>query len=372
MPDARGGAAQQSVRMRLILASVLALGGTPAAAAPPVLSLSPPPGPLPVGVTTMHLRDDSRPDPWVPERRRELMVSLWYPAAAPVTATAPYVTPRESELILQGLGRTDVPAEALSTVRTNAGPDVAPRARRAPLVVLSPGFTLPRSSVTGLAEELASRGYLVAGIDHAYEAFAIAFPDGRVTTCAACETDDHAKVTEGRAADVSFVLDRLLGRGSAWRGLIDARRIAMAGHSIGGASAVAAMQSDRRIDAGVDLDGSLFVPPAGLDRPFLLLGSEQDHLPGRDEWWDEGWPQLTGWKRWITVAGTAHFSFIDYPELADQVGGVEPGLIPGARSTEITGAYVSAFLDRHLRHVPRPLLDGPSPRFPEVTFHNQR
>ena len=62
----------------------------------------------------------------------------------------------------------------------------------------------------------------------------------------------------------------------------------MAGHSIGGASAVAAMQTDRRIDAGVDLDGSLFVPPAGLDRPFLLLGSEADHLPGRDRWWDEG------------------------------------------------------------------------------------
>ncbi|MEV4638145.1 lipase [Actinoplanes sp. NPDC049548] len=355
--------------MRLLLAALMAFSSAaPAAPAPPTLSLSPPTGPLPVGVTTTYLRDDSRADPWVPSRRRELMVSLWYPAASKVTATAPYVTPRESELILQGLHRTEFPGDALSTVRTNAGPDARPGPGRHPLVVLSPGFSLPRSSLTGLAEDLASRGYVVAGIDHAYESFAVTFPDGRVATCLVCDTDDYAGVARGRAADVSFVLDRLLDRGSAWRSLIDPRRIAMGGHSIGGAAAVAAMQADRRIAAGFDLDGSLFVPPAGLDRPFLLLGTESDHLPGGDHWWDEGWPQLTGWKRWVTVAGTGHFSFIDYPELADQVGGVEPGMLSGARSTQITSAYAAAFLDRHLRHLPRPLLDGPSPRFPEVTF----
>jgi hypothetical protein len=29
---------------------------------------------------------------------------------------------------------------------------------------------------------------------------------------------------------------------------------------------------------------------------------------------------------------------------------------------------VAAFADQHLRHRRRPLLDGPSPRFPEVDF----
>ncbi|OJF15228.1 alpha/beta hydrolase family protein [Couchioplanes caeruleus] len=361
--------------MKLVLAAVLALNGAPAPAspasvpaAPPALSLGAPTGPLPVGVTSMHLRDDSRDDPWVPGQRRELMVSLWYPAAGKVTATAPYVTPRESELILQGSQRTDVPPEALSTVRTNAGVDAAPRPGRAPLVVLSPGFTLPRSSLTGLAEDLASRGYVVAGIDHTYEAFAVTFPDGRVTTCLACAAGDYPKVARGRAADVSFVLDRLLARSSAWRTRLDPRRIAMVGHSIGGASAVAAMRADRRIDAGADLDGSLFAAPAGLDRPFLLLGSAAEHSPGKDDSWDRGWAELTGWKRWITVSGAGHFSFIDYPEIADQATGPLPGMLPGARGAQITSTYVAAFLDRHLRGLPRPLLDGPCPRFPEVAF----
>lgn len=38
---------------------------------------------------------------------------------------------------------------------------------------------MPRATLTGLAEELASRGYIVAGIGHNYEADGIMFPDGR-------------------------------------------------------------------------------------------------------------------------------------------------------------------------------------------------
>ncbi len=38
-----------------------------------------------------------------------------------------------------------------------------------PLIVLSPGFTMPRSTLTALAEDLASHGYVVAGVDHTYE-----------------------------------------------------------------------------------------------------------------------------------------------------------------------------------------------------------
>ena len=82
-----------------------------------------------------------------------------------------------------------MPPDALSTVRTNAVSDAPPagRSRSLPFVVLSPGFIHPRSVLTALAEDLASHGYVVAGIDHTYESFATAFPDGRVTTCLARE-----------------------------------------------------------------------------------------------------------------------------------------------------------------------------------------
>src|SRR5690606_18064979 len=52
-----------------------------------------------------------------------------------------------------------------------------------PLVVLSPGFTQPVSTLTSLAEDLASRGYVVAGIDHPYESHATPLADGRIAEC---------------------------------------------------------------------------------------------------------------------------------------------------------------------------------------------
>ena len=68
------------------------------------------------------------------------------------------------------------------------------------------------------------------------------------------------------------------------------------------------------------------------------------------------------------VAGAVHASFTDLALLADQIGIEVEAHLPGARSLEITRAYVRACFDQHLRGEPQPLPDGPSPRYPEVTF----
>ncbi len=120
-----------------------------------------PTGPGPVGTTSLWLTDTSRPDPWAPGvNARELMVSLWYPAAPSDGRPARYMTPAESELQLTSRGITGVPPDVLSTVRTSAVSDATPagRQRSLPLVVLSPGFTNSRSVLTALAEDLASHG----------------------------------------------------------------------------------------------------------------------------------------------------------------------------------------------------------------------
>jgi dienelactone hydrolase len=275
-----------------------------------------PTGRYPVGITSLWLTDISRPDPWA----------------------------------------TGVNA-------------------REPLVVLSPGFTNSRSMLTALAEDLASHGYVVAGIDHTYESFATAFPDGRVTTCLARETRRRGegfweKLAAGRAADVSFVLNELTGAHPAWPGaaLIDPSRIAMAGHSAGGAAAIAALLADSRIRAGIDMDGSTCapIPDPGLARPFLFLGKQSNYTPGSGgavTTWERDWKLLTGWKRWLLVAGAIHASFTDLALLADQVGIDTGAALPGARSLDITRAYVRAFFDQHLRGKPQASLDQPSPRY---------
>jgi predicted dienelactone hydrolase len=327
-------------------------------------------------MSRLHLTDTSRTDPWVPAAgHRELMVSVWYPASRLTGRPAVYLTGREAAALVTARQLPLDPAD-VAAIRTSTRLDNPPRpgTHRYPLVVLSPGFSLPAATLTGLAEELASRGYVVTGIDHTYESSGVELPGGRLATCVACENAEPVQVPPVRAADTSFVIDQLT-RTRTWWGswMIDARRIGMAGHSIGGNSAAETMRTDPRVDAGVNLDGSFFtdVPPGGLDRPFLMLGEPGLHKPGdvRDTSWDTAWQLLTGWRRWFTVTGTAHLSFSDFAPLGKRFGLPPSTPLDGDRTDEITRAYVVAFFDTHLRGIPRPILDGDDPAYPEVVRH---
>ncbi|MBM7172107.1 alpha/beta hydrolase [Streptomyces sp. G44] len=359
-------------------------GGTDRATATDVatapLSLPRPTGRYAVGRDTLHLVDKSRRDPWAPSAQaRELMVSLYYPGRRGGGHPTPYTSTEEARLLVEHWKvEGQMSPAAYSSTRTFARSGTRPAAGRFPLVVLSPGFTAPRSTLTHLAEELASRGFVVATVDHAYESVGTAFPGGRVLTCRACgpaqEPGMLKTVTEGRAKDLSHVIDRLTGRHASWRhaGMIDSGRIGAGGHSIGGAAALATMTADPRVRAGVNMDGSFHTEPAGIDgRPFLMVGTEAEHTPGREDGknWDRTWQGLDGWKRWLTVRGSGHFTFTDVPVLAEQAGMVDPEVpLSGERSQEITRAYVGAFFGKWLRGERQPLLDGPVAQHPEVVF----
>ncbi|MFI6925485.1 alpha/beta hydrolase family protein [Nonomuraea spiralis] len=345
------------------------------------LELPRPTGAAPVGRDVLYLVDKTRTDPWVPESGpRRLMVSMYYPARSATGAPAPYMTTAEAASLLQrkapGAG---VPPELVSTIRTHAREDAPAGRGRFPLIVLSPGFGLPRASLTFLAEDLASRGYVIALVDHAYESSGTTFPDGRTITCAPlCDQPKppeggQATITRSRAKDVSFVIDELTGRHPAWKKsrLIDPRRIGMAGHSLGGDAAAATMAADRRVRAGANLDGT-FHPEVTLDRPFLLLGSKADHVPGKDDTWDRGWSGMTGWKRWLTMDRTNHGSFTDLSVIQEALGRQGEGMLTPGRSLGLTRLYLAAFFDRQLKDRGRPLLDGPTPDNPEIAFHTPR
>ncbi|WP_217369362.1 alpha/beta hydrolase [Nonomuraea antri] len=137
----------------------------------------------------------------------------------------------------------------------------------------------------------------------------------------------------------------------------------MAGHSLGGATTTWTMSQDPRVRAAVNMDGTFFVPvpEQGLERPFMLMGAGEVHEPGGPDFtWPRDWSRMPGWKRWLTLDGGDHDSFTDFPLWTRG----------SAREVEVTRAYVAAFMDRHLRGRPRPLLDGTSPAFPEVKFWN--
>ncbi|MFE9451816.1 alpha/beta hydrolase family protein [Streptomyces sp. NPDC006739] len=337
-----------------------------------------PTGRYAVGRNMLHLVDDSRQDPWVPAAGpRQLMVSMYYPARPGSGTPAPYMTTDEARLFLQDrVPGSGIPPEALTAVRTWARADARPVHGRFPLVLLSPGFTFPRALFSSIAEDLASRGYVVALIDHTYETPGVTFPDGRTLPCAICDqppTGGLPAIARSRAKDSSFVIDQLTSHHSPWiyAHLIDRRRIGMAGHSIGGDAAAVTMAADRRVRAGVNMDGTFHepVPAAGLNgRPFLLFGAQSDESPGMDSSWDDAWTRLDGWKRRLTIAGAEHGTFSDLPLLSQAVGRPSrPGAIAPLRGLAITRTYLGDFFDLQLKGQPEPLLDGPSPNEPEVT-----
>ncbi|GIJ48230.1 lipase [Virgisporangium aliadipatigenens] len=351
-----------------------------AAPAPVQLTLPVPTGPDRIGTVSLHLVDSSRPDPWVPaERVRELMVQIWYPAKETRGhPRAGWVTPGVA-------ARINPPGSGLVLPVTHGHTGAPAAPGRRPVVLYSPGFGLERTGSTALVEDLASHGYVVVTIDHPHDAQFVEFPDGRIAEHAVpVPTDPEeaeriiGKALDVRVADVRFVLDRL-GSGSLRlpRGLtMDLGRVGMFGSSLGGATAAEAMLADRRIKAGLNLDGSFLgrVLDEGLDRPFLMLGSTHGSDGEEDETWTRMWAGLRGPRHHLELNGAGHLSFTDLQTLLPQAGtppaDAEPliGTIDARRSIAAQRAYIRAFYDRYLRACEAPLLDGPSRRYPEMLF----
>lgn len=405
------------LRLPLVLPLALALAacGTSAqaartaAGAPATFELPRPTGPhQAVGTTELHLVDSARPDPWVPGRSRELMVSVFYPAARSSGPAAPYLRPGVAKALSEAdaLGVFKAGTVDWAAARTHAAESAPADVRHGarPVVLYSPGFGVPRALGTTLAEELVTRGYVVVTVDHTYETAPVEFPGGRVELQhLPGQGPERLKTAlDARVKDTRLVLDRLAGlRGgrnpdAEGRALppglgrtLDLSRVGMFGHSAGGIEAAEAMRVDRRLDAGIDMDGTMqyaendFVQVArtGLDRPFMLMGAATGGSPQTHRTtpsWASFWRHSTGWKRDLNVPAASHYSYTDVqavlPALdesldippqdrADLIGTVDP-----ERMTASVRAYVTAFFDRALRGRHRPLLDRPSPRYPDVRF----
>jgi dienelactone hydrolase len=396
-----------SLTLRLVAATALAAATltmtSPAqartAGVRPILPA--PSGQYEIGTVSLHLVDRSRPDPWVSSQRyRNLMISVWYPAAAKGGRPAPYMQPGAAGLF-DSTEPNQIPKGTVdwAGIRTHAseGAPVDTRGGRRPVLVYSPGSGDVRTWGTALVEEMASHGYVVVTIDHTYDAPAVQFPDGSVTgneplLQAFAQAQHDGTVTEllrkllnVRLADARFVVDRLPTLPYGLSAAIDTRRIGMFGQSAGGILAAEGMYEDRRIKAGIDLDGTLefnqepigtnLMPVAvhGLDRPFLLMGKDgNDHTT--EPSWRAFWSHSSGWHRDLTLRGSEHQSYTDLEAIMPQTGlprsvvEDEIGTVDPARAVAAVHAYVTSFFDRWLRHRDDHLLDGPSPRYPDIAF----
>ena len=154
-----------------------------------------------------------KPDP-VPTVDRKLTVEVFYPAAADATGSNVMEAAIRNGDMVELVGRS---------MR-----DAAPAKGTFPLVLLSHGYPGNRFLMSHLAENLASKGYVVASIDHP----ASTYRDQRA----------FGDTLVNRPLDQVFVLDemaRLAGDdGSFLDGLVDVSNTGLIGYSMGGYGAM--------------------------------------------------------------------------------------------------------------------------------------
>jgi len=290
-------------------------------------------GDLPVGVRQIELVHENQidivgidpsadPSAELPRYDRPLTVEMWYPAAASSTGDTSlqaYLRDGTTEVALEGRAVRDAaPAEVDEPL---------------PLILMSHGYPGNRFLMSHLAENLASKGYVVASIDHT---------DSTYRTQAA-----FASTLVNRSLDQLFVLDEMErlnnDETSGLAGMIDTNNTGLIGYSMGGYGSIitagggvseAALawapentleiheqgsetheaMADERIKTAVaiapwgmnygfwDAEGL-----AGIDVPMLFIAGSDDHTAGYEEGVREIWEGATSVDRaLLTFEGGGH------------------------------------------------------------------
>ena len=373
-----------------------------------VVALPAPTGSLPVGRVTLHWTDSSTPDRIapVPGATRELLAWIWYPSAAdPASASDDYIPPAMRASYARalapprGLGKVlGFLTRDAANVRTHSAhePPVSPEQPRYPVVLLRAGASTSVSNYASLAEDLASHGYVVAGIDAPYRTGAVAFSDGRVLQRSPennpellierRQMDRLAVVFSAWVADMGFALDRLTEMNTAdptgrFTGRLDLARVGVFGHSWGGAQAMQFCAADDRCRAAIDIDGAPFGPvvQSGVRKPLMFLLSDlgdfssdaenRQILADVQSLYDRAPPDR---RAYVSIAGGSHFTFSDDGALLKS--GLIRGVlrlfgklrIDGRRQLEVAAYAVRAFFDATLNatSASRPALASTS--YPEL------
>lgn len=123
-------------------------------------------------------------------------------------------------------------------------------------VVLAPGFTAYASTYAGLAERVASHGFVVFAID----------------------TNTTGDLPPSRGDQMLRALDYLV-QNSSVRSRVDASRLAVAGHSMGGGGTLEAANDRPSLQAAVPLQPWHSTKSwSNIDVPTMIIGAESDSI----------------------------------------------------------------------------------------------
>jgi predicted dienelactone hydrolase len=339
----------------------------------PLSDLPTPSGVYDVGTRIFEWTDDSR-DEWFTEEKddkRRMIVQVWYPSEDTNSDPVPYLVSADKWLpALSGI--LEIPQflfNHLRNIGTHSVLDasVNKQIENTPLVLFSHGIWGMRFQNTAQFEALASRGYIIASVDHAYDASLTLFKDG---TIADFRSGYEGELSEEefwalrnpqlktRVSDIRFMIDTIgikKNKGEEVWSVVDMEHIGVFGHSYGGATSLIASIQDERIDAAIALDGWMIPVPldiidSGSDKPFYYIGRESwpDPLNYQqlNKFLDSSSSQST-----LFLKGTEHFDYSDAPLFSPymQTLGLS-GEIPAHELAKKLEDEIVGFFDNHLNH----------------------
>jgi predicted dienelactone hydrolase len=424
-----GGIVQQILTNRWVAGCAIILGiiGLGLSAALPIVlpvfHFPRPSGPYDIGTVSYYWTDISRREVFSPDkqRRRELMVQVWYPARKGSSSSHALYLP-DADAVTTAVARQhnfpDVSFQHLKYVTTNAAESVpvADDQPSYPVLIFLEGLTGYRQMNTFQVEELVSHGYIVAGIDQPGAAATVVFPDGHQLAITGLlpqvkALDDQSVSPAAKtpqlfgqtfqdgiipylAQDVSFTLDQLAALNTRdpkriLTGKLDLQHTGMFGISLGGMVGAQACLQDPRLVACLVMDVAMpaDVVQKGLRQPSMWMTRPADTMRLERQkaggWAEKDIEQtqttmravynsLPGDGYFVQVPGMFHIDFTDL----DLVSPIFPitgfsGPIGSQRAHEIINAYSVAFFDKHLKGEPEALLDGPAAHYPEVIFEKR-
>jgi alpha-beta hydrolase superfamily lysophospholipase len=317
------------------------------------IALLSPSGPFAIGTKTYSWVDRSRHEKAShnPKEFRRLIVQVWYPARSQGGVTSPYV--RRLSAYRTVWEKSEIHAASRTQTHSHLNATPAPDLRF-PVVLLSHGWQGTRSEYSSLAEDLASRGYAVFGVDHPYMG-RIVLPNGKVTPSTEQQFRSPGEIMEYYGRDLRFAIDEITRLNASsgdptLAGRLDLSRIAAIGHSSGFSAVSDACRRDSRIQACVNIDAPGFTTAllSGLNQPLLWI------------WLERAGPVPSGFLAAtraevdeVRIQGANHGSAEDwdYLEASSQQ---ERG--DAARRLTLIRNYVAAFLGKSLQDQDSPLL----------------
>ncbi len=325
-------------------------------------------GAYPVGVTTIELVDNSRTDS-ATNGPRTLLTEIWYPATDDsrglpknkfsdffLRGQSPELNDMLKKFFKVGLDEID------GRFKNEAVRDARVREGKFPLIIFSHGNGGIRAQNAFWCDHMASHGYIIMSADHTGNCAATCV-GGKVIPY---NVGRMMNSSQERPKDVSFLIDTMgrmnAGADSRFAGRVEMDKIGVAGHSYGGYTCGAVIESDKRVKAIIPMT-PVWPTRTNFTTPLLIFLASEDKTLGAmtNQTIRHRYEESKGPHYFVEIVDGGHFTYTDMfqadPNFGDGVGkgrritrpGEEITYLPADIAHEITDSYSVAFFGVYLK-----------------------